>query len=151
MIQYSALLEKFKQLLKNNELKFTKQREFILKALYDNEGHFTPEELHDLIKKKAPNLNTSIATIYRTLGLLEESKIINSISFGSKGKKYEFGLKSHHDHLICIECGALIEFEDEVIETRQSQIAKEHNFKMTNHTMNIFGICENCQNTDQNR
>lgn len=145
MIAYSSLLDTFKQLLKKNSLKFTKQRELVLKTLYENDGHFTPEDLYNLIKEQYPDLNIGIATIYRTLGLLEESGIVNSLSFGAKGKKYELGLKKHHDHLICIQCGKLIEFYDETIENQQKVIAKKFNFKMTDHTMNITGICEACQ------
>lgn len=145
MIAYSSLLDTFKQLLKKNTLKFTKQRELVLKTLYENDGHFTPEDLYNLIKEQYPDLNIGIATIYRTLGLLEESGIVNSLSFGAKGKKYELGLKKHHDHLICIQCGKLIEFYDEIIENQQKVIAKKFNFKMTDHTMNITGICEACQ------
>ncbi len=142
---YPALLETFKKLLKENALKFTRQRELVFKTLYDNEGHFTPEDLSDLIKDQHPDLTISIPTIYRTLALLEESDIVNSLSFGAKGKKYEFGLKEHHDHLICIECGKLIEFQDDIIEKRQEEIARKFNFKMTDHTMNITGICDVCQ------
>ena len=145
MIAYQTLLETFKQLLKKNSLKFTRQRESVLKVLYENDGHFTPEELSNLIREYYPELTVSIPTIYRTLGLLESSGIVDSISFGSKGKKYEFGLKEHHDHLICVRCGKLIEFQDSLIENRQMEIAKRFNFKMTGHTMNITGICEECQ------
>ena len=105
MITYPRLLEKFKTLLKSNTLKFTKQRELILKFLYENEGHFTPEDIYMLLKKEYPEINIGIATVYRTLTLLEESDIASSISFGAQGKKYELGLKQHHDHLICTSCG----------------------------------------------
>jgi Fur family ferric uptake transcriptional regulator len=145
MTAYAPLLETFKQLLKESDLKFTQQRELVFQTLYDNEGHFTPEDLSSLIKKQHPDLTISIPTIYRTLTLLEESGIANSISFGAKGKKYEFGLKEHHDHLVCNQCGKLIEFQDDIIERRQEEIARKYNFKMTGHTMNISGICESCQ------
>ena len=145
MVAYLTLLETFKKLLRENTLKFTKQRELVFKALYDNEGHFTPEDLYSLIRSQHPDLAISIPTIYRTLALLEESGIVDSLSFGAKGKKYEFGFKEHHDHMICIQCGKLIEFQDELIEKRQEEIAKKFNFKMTDHTMNIRGICESCQ------
>ena len=150
MIAYLTLLETFKKLLRENTLKFTKQREMVLKALYDNEGHFTPEDLYSLIRSQHPDLTISIPTIYRTLALLEESGIVDSLSFGAKGKKYEFGLKEHHDHLICTQCGKLIEFQDDIIEKRQEEIAKKFNFKMTDHTMNIRGICESCRKNNHN-
>ncbi|MDD2399215.1 MAG: transcriptional repressor [Sulfurovum sp.] len=145
MIAYSHLLKKFKTLLKENALKFTKQRELILKFLYENSSHYTPEEIYILLKKAYPDITIGIATVYRTLTLLEESGIVSSISFGVQGKKYEIGLKKHHDHLICTSCGKIIEFFDETIENQQEKIAKKFNFKMTDHTMKIIGICEACQ------
>ena len=147
MIEYPLLLEKFQAILKENTLKFTKQRELVLKFLYDNDGHFTPEDIYNQLKQENPNINIGIATVYRTLSLLENSHIASSISFGVQGKKYELGLKKHHDHLICTKCGQIIEFFDEVIEQRQEDIAKKFNFQMTDHTMKIVGLCENCQKT----
>lgn len=145
MISYPLLLEEFQAILKENTLKFTKQRELVLKFLYENEGHFTPEDIYNLLKQKYPDINIGIATVYRTLSLLEASHIASSISFGVQGKKYELGLKKHHDHLICSKCGKIIEFYDETIEEIQEEIAKKFNFKMTDHTMKIIGLCENCQ------
>jgi len=146
MIAYPLLLEKFQTLLKENQLKFTKQRELVLKFLYENNGHFTPEDIYTLLKQQYPDINIGIATVYRTLTLLETSQIASSISFGAQGKKYELGLKKHHDHLICTKCGQIIEFVDEMIEERQEEIAKKFNFQMSDHTMKIVGLCENCQN-----
>jgi len=146
MIAYPLLLEKFQAILKENTLKFTKQRELVLKFLYENEGHFTPEDIYTLLKQENPDINIGIATVYRTLTLLETSNIASSISFGVQGKKYELGPKKHHDHLICTKCGDIIEFFDETIEERQEEIAKKFNFQMTDHTMKIIGLCEKCQN-----
>jgi len=145
MIEYSLLLEKFQTLLKKNTLKFTKQRELVLKFLYQNDGHFTPEDIYTLLKQQYPEINIGIATVYRTLSLLETSQIASSISFGVQGKKYELGLKKHHDHLICTKCGKIIEFFDKTIEEKQEEIAKKFNFQMTGHTMKIVGLCDNCQ------
>lgn len=145
MIDYSVLIEKFKSIIKENGLKYTKQRELILKFLYENDGHFTPEELNAQLKKIYSQENIGIATIYRTLTLLEESGIVTSISFGTQGKKYEFGLKKHHDHLVCVQCGKIVEFYDETIEKKQLEIAKNFEFEMTDHIMKIIGICKSCQ------
>jgi Fur family ferric uptake transcriptional regulator len=143
---YEVLLKEFKNLLKENSLRFTTQREITFKTLFEYEGHFTPEDLFNLIKKTYPNINIGMTTVYRTLNLVEENKFVTSISFGVQGKKYEFGLKPHHDHLICIKCGMIEEFEDETIEKLQEKIAKMRGFKMTGHIMQLYGICKNCQN-----
>lgn len=144
-IDYKNLLEDFKQLLKKNALKFTTQREKILEALYDSEGHLTPEGLHHKLQARHPDLKIGIATIYRTLSLLEDSNIVTSLSFGAQGKKYELGAKEHHDHLICTECGKITEFVDEEIEKRQHAITDNLGFKMSDHSMQIYGICSECQ------
>ncbi|MDD2652743.1 MAG: Fur family transcriptional regulator [Sulfurimonas sp.] len=144
-VKYKQLLEDFKQLLKKNNLKFTIQREVILETLYNADEHLTPESLHNLIQKKFPDLKTGIATVYRTLSLLEESDMVTSLSFGAQGKKYELGAKHHHDHFICTSCGSITEFVDEQIEERQHKIAQELGFEMKDHSMQIYGICKNCQ------
>jgi len=144
-LSYEELLERFKALLKRNNLKYTMQREAILKTLYDHPDHFTPENLYVLVKKNYPELNTGITTVYRTLNLLEDNHIATSISFGSAGKKFELGNKPHHDHLICEKCGDIVEFENQEIEKLQEKIAKMHDFKLTNHLMQLYGICKKCQ------
>ncbi len=145
-VEYAKLLSDFKQLLKANGLKFTIQREVILEMLYNSDEHLTPEALHRLIQEKYPDLNTGIATIYRTLSLLEDSAMVTSLSFGAQGKKYELGAKDHHDHIICTECGTISEFVDEEIELKQKKIAESLGFLMQEHSMQIYGICQKCQN-----
>jgi len=145
-VEYNKLLSDFKQLLKINGLKFTIQREVILEMLYNSDEHLTPEGLHHLIQQKHPELNTGIATVYRTLSLLESSDMVTSLSFGAQGKKYELGAKDHHDHIICTQCGSITEFVDEQIEQRQREITEALGFVMQEHSMQIYGICKNCQN-----
>ncbi|WP_353663005.1 Fur family transcriptional regulator [Hydrogenimonas sp. SS33] len=144
-ISYETLLSQFKELLRSNNLKFTRQREAILSTLYNHAGHFTPEELYHLIKEENEGINTGIATVYRTLSLLENAGIVTSISFGTQGKKYELGVKAHHDHIICTKCGKILEFFDEAIEKKQERIAREYGFLMQDHSLKIFGICPECQ------
>ena len=145
-IEYKQLLSDFKVLLKKNNLKFTIQREIILETLYNSDEHLTPEGLHHLIQDKQPDLKIGIATVYRTLALLEESNVVTFLSFGAQGKKYELGAKEHHDHLICTECGNITEFVDDEIEKRQHAITEQLGFKMSDHSMQIYGICSKCQN-----
>lgn len=148
-IDYPSLLENFKALLKSNGLKYTLQREHILKVLYKSTKHLTPELLYNEIKMEAPELNIGIATIYRTLSLLEDAGLVTSISLDKQGKKYELADKEHHDHMICIKCGKIIEFMDQEIEERQKKIAHKHQFKMTDHSMQIYGLCSKCQKTNK--
>ena len=144
-LSYEELLDSFKEILKKNGLKYTKQRELVLKALYQNNGHFSPEVLYNLVQDEDPTMNIGIATVYRTLGLLEEERLVSSLSFGAQGKKYELGVKEHHDHIICQECGKIEEFCDDVIEKRQSIIADHFGFELTDHSMKIYGYCPECK------
>ncbi|WP_456456182.1 Fur family transcriptional regulator, partial [Nitratifractor sp.] len=148
MVEYDFLLEELKRILKEKQLKFTRQRELVLKALYENDGHFSPEEIHRLIQADAPETRVGIATVYRTLSLLEEEKLADSLSFGKAGKRYEIGMKKHHDHLICTRCGKIIEFCDETIEKQQEAVAKKFDFEMTDHAMKIIGICKECRQNE---
>ena len=143
-IEYDVLLEQFKKILKESGLKYTKQIEIVLKILYHSDTHFTPEALYMEVKRREPSLNVGIATVYRTLNLLEESGMVTSLSFGTAGKKFELANKPHHDHLICKNCGKIVEFENSIIERQQALIAKEHKFKLTGHLMQLYGICEAC-------
>ncbi len=147
MIAYDSLLDELKRILKEKQLKFTRQREVVLRTLYDHEGHFSPEEIHRLIRADSPALRVGIATVYRTLALLEEEGLAKSISFGQAGKRYEIGHKKHHDHLICTRCGTIIEFVDEVIEARQAAVGEKFDFAITDHTMKILGLCKRCRET----
>ena len=143
-IEYDVLLEQFKKILKESGLKYTRQREIVLKILYHSDTHFTPDALYMEVKRREPSLNVGIATVYRTLNLLEESGMVTSLSFGTAGKKFELANKPHHDHLICKNCGKIVEFENSIIERQQALIAKEHKFKLTGHLMQLYGICEAC-------
>lgn len=145
-IEYDTLLEQFKKVLKESGLKYTKQREIVLNILYHSDTHYTPEALYLEVKRREPDLNIGIATVYRTLNLLEESEIVTSISFGIAGKKFELANKPHHDHMICKNCGKIVEFENSIIERQQAIIAREYKFKLTGHLMQLYGICDDCTN-----
>ena len=117
----------------------------LISILLQADDHLTAEEIYNQIKKDYPDSNVGIATVYRALGFLEEIELIASINFGAEGKKYESNTKSHHDHLICTECGVIVEFVDDEIEKRQEKIAKANKFKITDHSMQLYGVCEKCQ------
>jgi len=139
------IIKNLKEIIKAKGMKYTEQRAVILQILIDFDDHLSAEEVHEIVKKEYPEYNIGIATIYRTLNFLEEVELISSISFGKDGKKYEGNNKSHHDHIICTSCGTIQEFLDEDIENRQNQIANEMGFMITDHTLQIYGICAKCQ------
>ena len=139
------IIDELKKIVKQKGLKYTEQREIVLSVLLDAQDHLTAEEVYNEIKKEHTESNIGIATVYRALSFLEEVDLITSIAFGTDGKKYESNAKSHHDHLICTNCGKIIEFIDDEIEKRQDKIAKKNKFKITSHSMQLYGTCETCQ------
>jgi len=145
MINSEEVIDELKKIVKQKGLKYTEQREIVLCILIHAKDHLSAEEVYNEVKLEHPESNIGIATVYRALSFLEEVDLITSITFGSDGKKYESNTKSHHDHLICTECGKIVEFLDEEIEKRQERIAKKNKFKITNHSMQLYGICEDCQ------
>ena len=146
MTKNNTALEDLKIVLKDKGMKYTEQRAIILQILINLDEHLNAEEVHAIVKKKYPKQNIGIATIYRTLNFLEEVELISSISFGKDGKKYESNnKKQHHDHIICTGCGKIVEFLDDEIEKRQEDVALKNGFKITDHTMQIYGICDMCQ------
>lgn len=145
MINNEDVIDELKKIVKQKGLKYTEQREIVLSILIHAEGHLSAEEVYNLIKTKKPDSNIGIATVYRALGFLEEVNLITSITFGTDGKKYESNNKEHHDHLICTNCGKIVEFMDNEIEKRQDKIAKKNQFKITSHSMQLYGVCDTCQ------
>ncbi|MFY9073965.1 transcriptional repressor [Malaciobacter mytili] len=145
MTNNEEVIEELKRIVKQKGLKYTEQREIVLDILINAKGHLSAEDVYNEIKSKYSDSNIGIATVYRALGFLEEVDLITSIAFGTEGKKYESNAKSHHDHLICTTCGKIIEFIDDEIEKRQDRIAKKNNFKITSHSMQLYGTCKECQ------
>lgn len=138
-------IEELKKIVKQKGLKYTEQREIVLIILMNAEDHLSAEEVYNEIKVQHPDSNVGIATVYRALAFLEEVHLITSITFGTDGKKYESNAKAHHDHLICTSCGKIVEFVDDEIEKRQDRVAKKNKFKITSHSMQLYGTCLDCQ------
>jgi Fur family ferric uptake transcriptional regulator len=138
------LREKFKLRLAENNYKLTRQREIILETILENkQWHFTAEELFSEVRKKEKEIG--MATIYRTLELMSKLDILNVLEFNDDSRKYELYLKeSHHHHLICKNCGKLIEFNDQDIDYFESELEEKYNFKITEHKLRFYGYCEKC-------
>ncbi|HLV60501.1 MAG TPA: transcriptional repressor [Fredinandcohnia sp.] len=125
-------------------LKSTRQRSLILETFYRAGGHLSAEELLELVRQQDPRV--SQATVYRTLRLLTECGLAEARNFGGDGQtRYEIATDDHHDHLICTQCGTIVEFEDEEIEALQERVARAHGFEMTHHKMELYGICPACK------
>jgi Fur family ferric uptake transcriptional regulator len=139
------IIAQLKDIVKQKGLKYTKQREIIFETILDSDKHLNAEEVYNSIREKHPDINIGIATVYRALVFLEEADLISSISLNQDGKKFETNFKNHHDHLICVKCGKIVEFHDDEIEQRQEIAAVVNGFKLVSHTMNLYGVCKDCQ------
>jgi Fur family ferric uptake transcriptional regulator len=136
--------EIFFEHLRRSGFKRTAQRELILDVFLETEGHSSAEELHQLIKSRDPHVG--VTTVYRTLKLLAECGLAREERLGDGHTRYEHLYNhQHHDHLICTECGDLIEFYSEIIENKQDEIARQYHFQPTTHSLRIFGVCYQCQ------
>lgn len=132
-----------KYLLEHN-LRSTRERFALLEEIMQTNGHFDADGLFATLTKKG--LKASRATVYNTLDLLVDSGLISRYRFGENISRFEkaFG-RPRHDHLICLECGDIIEFVDAKLDRIQKEICEEKKFKLRNSTLQIFGICQNCQ------
>jgi Fur family ferric uptake transcriptional regulator len=135
----------FGEFVKNSGLKHSDQRREILLAFLRTEKHLTADDLHSIVKKKNPSIG--IATVYRTLKLLCESGLCREFRLDDGTARYEhlYG-HDHHDHLICTSCGGMEEVLDPEIEALQEKLARKHGFRISNHKMEIYGICRKCRN-----
>ena len=133
----------FSEFLQNKDLKLTSQRRTILRQALQAKGHFSADEL--LAFSKQADDTISKATVYRTLALLKESKTLEEQDFGDGKKLYERAEgRRHHDHLVCVQCGKIIEFENDPIEKLQDAEAAKHEFRVVYHSLKLFGFCQEC-------
>ncbi len=139
----------FEQYLADNGLKHSRQREVILQYFLETGGHMTVDDLHRLIHRKHPEIGRT--TIYRTLKLFCDAKLAESIELKDGLTRFEHHYKhSHHDHMICIECGTILEFVSAEIENLQDEIAHAYGFTIDSHRHQIFGVCQKCSQRRQN-
>ena len=137
-------IEVLKKHIQSRQLKLTRQRKIILDAFLSMPRHVSAEELYESSAKK--NASIGLATIYRTLHLLSQAGLVQGREFGDGQTRYEFVYNHHHhDHLICVHCGKIIEFENMDIEHLQDQVAKEHSFIIQRHKLELYGYCKDCQ------
>lgn len=125
-------------------LRRTGQRELILETFLSTEDHLTSEDLYNLVHRLDPAIGHT--TVYRTLKLLTEAGLAREVRFGDNKTYYEHHYNhEHHDHMICTECGMVIEFLSPDIESLQDQMADNFGFKPTHHSLRLWGICAECQ------
>jgi len=135
--------EVFLEYLRKRGLNMTPQRAAIVETFLETEGHFSSEELCARARKLDPAIGQ--ATVYRTLKLLVESGLAGALLAGDGPTLYEHGYgHAHHDHLVCLDCGAKVEIVDPEIEKRQEELAEAQGFTLTRHSMVLYGLCPAC-------
>jgi Fur family ferric uptake transcriptional regulator len=134
---------KFVEFLRGSGQKVTQARCKVLEEVYRHHDHFDADELY--LRLKEHKANVSRATVYRTLSLLDKCGLVRRME-GETRSLYEHVLgHPHHDHLICLRCGKILEFHDPRIEELQQEVCAQHIFKMVSHTQAIYGFCRKCQ------
>lgn len=122
-------------------LKMTQQRLGLLRAALEQPGHFTADELHERLRKEGANV--SLATLYRSLSVFEQAGILEGHDFDSGQRRYERRLaREHHDHMVCLDCRAVIEFENDAIERLQEKVAAAQRFRIREHHLTLFVSCD---------
>lgn len=142
-----AEIEKLKSNLKEKGYKLTPQRRAIVDIIIKMEGkHLTAEEIYDLVKIDCPEIG--LATVYRTVQLLEELGVVSRLDLNDGCNRYELiheDENHQHHHLICTNCGKVIEVEEDLLEGLEEDIQLKYKFLIKNHSLKFYGLCEDCK------
>lgn len=139
--------QKLEDYLRQEGHRVTPERFEVLDAVMTASGHFDADELFFNLKKNGSKV--SRATVYNTLDILETCDLVFKTRLKDHGSRYEkaFG-RAHHDHLVCVQCGKIVEFTDDNIERSQEAVAKKFKFRLISHSHQIFGVCPDCKKTE---
>ena len=132
----------FKRIVREMGLKVTQQRLAILEALAVGRAHVTAQEVYEVVDATHPEIG--FATVYRFLKKLTQHNFVTEVRMGGLPARYELTPKRHHDHLTCTRCGKIVEFENSQIEALQGAVAKKYGFTLTDHVLELYGICSQC-------
>ncbi len=137
-------LDRLKNVLQSEGLRFTKQRESVWEEILSTDDHRDADEIYMAIRKKGTAV--SRATVYRTIDVLVKNNMVRKLDVGIGPSKFEHKMDAHHhDHIICIQCGRIEEFMVDRIEELQDQVAEEYEFKLVRHIHQLFGLCKDCR------
>ncbi|MBD7945140.1 MULTISPECIES: Fur family transcriptional regulator [Psychrobacillus] len=140
-------IDRIKKQLSGAGYKLTPQREATVRVLLENEeDHLSAEDVFLLVREKSPDIG--LATVYRTLELLNELNVVDKIQFGDGVSRYDLrqeGAAHFHHHLVCIECGAVDEIQEDLLEDVEEIVEKKWNFIIKDHRLTFHGICHRCQ------
>ena len=131
------------EVLRRKGLKLTRQRAALLDLIFGNHRHFSAEEIHRDLDRS--DQRVSIATIYRTLSVLSDEGLLQRLDVGNGRVLYEHTVgHTHHDHMVCVDCGRITEFRSPEIEELQEKAARAHRFTTVAPSLKLFGYCASC-------
>ena len=142
-------LKDLREKLSERGYKMTPQRKEILKIFVENSAgqHMSAEDVYEILQREGSE--TGLATVYRALDLLSELGILVKVEFGDGCARYELNTADpnvhHHHHLICLKCKKVIEFEEDLLDELEANIAKKSGFQILNHEVKFFGYCKDCR------
>ncbi|MBN2260853.1 MAG: transcriptional repressor [Clostridiales bacterium] len=137
---YTSILQK----VKIKGYKLTPQRKAVIDTILKNDHrHLNTEEIYEIVKELYPNIG--LATVYRTLIVLDELDVITKMNFDDGCIRYEMNSETHqHHHLICRNCGNVIEVMEDLLDDLEKTVEKKYQFKIIDHNLKIYGLCKNC-------
>jgi len=140
-------LNRIRQILQSRNYKLTPQREATVRVLLENEAdHLSAEDVYLLVKEKAPEIG--LATVYRTLELLTDLKIVHKMNFGDGVTRYDVrseDAEHHHHHLVCLHCGKVDEIMEDLLGEVEKRVEQEWGFTILDHRLTFHGICHRCR------
>jgi Fur family ferric uptake transcriptional regulator len=140
----------FNERLKEKGLRVTSQRQAVLEVIEEHEGqHLSTEEIYELVKAKNPDIG--LATVYRTLLLLDNMELVYKMDFDDGCSRYELNCNKEdhrHHHLICLKCGSVAEVKDDLLESLEEQILEKNGFIVKDHRVKFYGYCSNCRSEE---
>lgn len=142
------MMARMKQQIKTKKYKMTSQRQVILRAFVESDvRHLSAEDVYDIVKKRAPEIG--LATVYRTLELFTEMDLLKKLDFDDGCSRFELNDREdeghYHHHLICLDCGKVMEVKDDLLETLETILKKRLHFETVDHQLKVYGYCEDCQ------
>lgn len=138
-----------KKIIRELGLKVTEQRLLILEVVRTGPSHFTAQDIFEAVVARNPAIG--FATVYRFLRTLSEHTYVTEVRMGGMPARYEWAEKRHHDHLTCVKCHKIVEFENYEIERLQEKVATEFGFELTHHLLELYGVCPECQKAERTK
>jgi Fur family ferric uptake transcriptional regulator len=142
--------DKFAEFLREKKYRNTQERYLVLDGVLECAEHFSADELY--LALRTNNIQVSRATVYSTLDLLTRCHILVKHRFQGDSARFELADKMpNHDHLICTDCGYILEFQEDTLSEIQNRVAAENGFKSVKHSLQIFAVCQDAHNCEHNR